>query len=332
MMSNDSLRDEIGPVRRAALAYLASNKRDAKQRQFHINALRNSEARLESEINERSGPYLSELAEREAAAISSRRTEIDQDPRYQRAYAAQKAIYQEFEDLRRVNGGGYPKNISPVLYVIPLILVGVAEWYVNFSTFSAMFIPVFAISATIIVAAVFAWASHLHGAYVKQISEIVHPSVEYRNVLGRKIALVIATVLLFAAFGTVVWLRWLVISEQLGINAEAQSGAFGDASSSLVWSKVAPTIVINLLIWGLGTLYSWALHEKVPRLRESYRDYLHASRAVEKRLRSFQDQEKRIRAQYDRERDKNRIAIDEYRSLLEDVKSSRLQLQENEAA
>jgi len=75
-----------------------------------------------------------------------------------------------------------------------------------------MFIPVFAIAATLIVAAVFAGASHLHGAYLKQISEIMHPSVEYRNVLGRKIALIIATISLPAAFVTVVWLRWIVIS------------------------------------------------------------------------------------------------------------------------
>ena len=56
-------------------------------------------------------------------------------------------------NLRQINGGAYPKNISPVLYVVPLILVGVAEWYVNFATFAEIFIPVFAIAGTLLVAA-----------------------------------------------------------------------------------------------------------------------------------------------------------------------------------
>jgi hypothetical protein len=99
-------------------------------------------------------------------------------------------------------GGAYPRNISPVIYGAPLILVGIAEWYVNFSTFSEIFIPVFAIAATVIVAAVFAWASHLHGAYVKQLSAILNPAVPKRNLLGRKIAIIIATVLLLAALGS----------------------------------------------------------------------------------------------------------------------------------
>jgi len=202
---------------------------------------------------------------------------------------------------------------------------------VNYSTFASMFIPVFAIAATIIVAAVFASASNLHGAYLKQISEITHPSVEYRNVLGRKIAVIVATALLMAAFGTVVWLRWLVISEQLGINSGIQSGTFGNASSTMIWSRVGPTIIINLLIWGVGTLYSWAVHEKVPGLREAYRSYLRATRVVDKRRTPFIAEEKRLRAQYDRDRDKNKITINEYKSLLEEVNSTLARLQESEA-
>ncbi len=226
--------------------------------------------------------------------------------------------------MRRVNGGGFPRNIPSALYIIPLVLVGIAEWYVNFSTFAAMFIPVFAISATVIVAVVFAWASHMHGAYLKQISEIIHPSVEYRNVLGRKIALIIATVFLVAAFGTVVWLRYLVISEQLGGGSGIQGGAFGGAPTSMIWSKVGPTIVLNILIWGLGTLYSWGMHEKVPGLRESYRGYSRASKAVEKKLRPFHAEERRLKAQYDREREKNVVALNQSKTLSDEVSTMKL--------
>lgn len=329
-MPNDTLVDEIEGTRRAAAVYIASNRPDAKQGRQLLKSLRAAESRLSSEIDERSTAYLEQLAVQETTAIDARRKEVFENPSFERANQAQKANHQEFENLRRVNGGGFPKNISPVLYVIPLILVGVAEWYVNFSTFSAMFIPVFAISGTVIVAAVFAWASHLHGAYLKQISELLHPSVEYRNVLGRKIALVIATVLLVGAFGTVVWLRYLVISEQLGMNTGVTAGTFGGATSTMIWSKVGPTIVLNILIWGLGTLYSWAVNEKVPGLRESYRNYLRASRAVDRKLKPFFAEEKRLRAQYDRERDKNNVMTNEYKGLLEDVRASIARIQESE--
>jgi hypothetical protein len=63
--------------------------------------------------------------------------------------------------------------------------VGIAEWYVNYATIAAKFIPVFAIAGTLLVAGSFAWASHMHGSYLKQLAEIIHPSMEYRNVLGR---------------------------------------------------------------------------------------------------------------------------------------------------
>jgi hypothetical protein len=211
--------------------------------------------------------------------------------------------------------------------VIPLILVGVAEWYVNFSTFAAIFIPVFAIAGTLLVAAIFAWASHLHGTYLKQLAEILHPSVEYRNVLGRKLALIIVSVLLVIAFLTVVWLRYVVITDQLGFHPNTTSDTFGGATSTMIWSRLGPTIVLNILIWGLGTLYAWALNEKVPNLREAYRELLRANRKVERARRPYMTEQKRIKAYYDRERSKNEVMIKEYQDLLEKVKGTIQQIQ-----
>ena len=330
-MPSDTLRGEIDPILRDAQAYLGSSKVDQREGPRHVRNLKAAENRLASDISERTTTYITALEQKERTEIEARRRDQD-SPDFQRAIEKQKSCNQEFQNLKQVNDGGFPKNIHPVLYVIPLILVGVAEWYVNFSTFSVMFIPVFAIAATIIVAAVFAWASHLHGAYLKQISEILHPSVEYRNVLGRKIALIIATVLLIAAFGTVVWLRWLVIAEQLGLDSALQvPGPFGGESRGRIWSKVAPTLVLNVLIWGLGTLYSWAMHEKVPGLRESYRKYLQASRAVDRKQRPFRAAERRIRAQCERDREKNQVMIREYGALIEDIRSMLNRVEEKES-
>ena len=69
------------------------------------------------------------------------------------------------------------------------------------------------------------------------------------------------------------------------------------------------------------------MHEKVPGLRESYRDFLRADRQVERQLRPFYAEEKRLKAHYQRERDNNKNAIKEYEGLLADVKSARERLQ-----
>ena len=192
------------------------------------------------------------------------------------------------------------------------------EWYVNFSTFAATFVPIVAIFGTVIVGAIFAVASHLHGAYLKQLSEIIHPSVEYRNVLGRKIALALASIFLLAAFATVVSLRYVAISDQLGLSA-GSTEVFGTPSPWLTWSKLGPTIVINILIWGLGTLYSWTMHEKVPDLRESYRSLLRANRVLTKARKPFVAEQNRIQASYERERQTNEVAVREYRAYLDKV-------------
>jgi hypothetical protein len=204
--------------------------------------------------------------------------------------------------------------------LIPLGLLGVAEWYVNFSTFSAVFIPVFAAAGTIIVGLVFAWASHMHGSYLKQLAEIIHPSVEYRNVLGRKIALVIATILLIIAFSTVVWLRYIAIAEQLRLGTGPVDGTFGGTSTSMVWSKLGPTIVMNLLIWGLGTLWSFGMHERVPELRESYKKLARANKQLDRARRPYLAQQTKIKARYERERQKNQTAIHEYTTHLDQVR------------
>jgi hypothetical protein len=318
-MTTNTLGDEVSDILRGASDYIRSNRPDERRQQFHMRNLQSAEARVAAEIKERETGYKEQLQAKESADLDALWEALNRNPRFQRASAHQKACQETFEDLRQVNGGAFPKNISPVIYVIPLIGIGVAEWYVNFSTFAARFIPVFAISGTLIVAAIFAWASHHHGSYIKQLSEILHPSVEYRNELGRKIALVIATVMLIVALFTVISLRYLVIADQLGITSTS-AGTFGGSNAALIWSNLGPTILLNILIWGLGTLYAYTFSEKVPRLREEYRELLHVNRELDSIRRPSAAEEKRIKAHYDREQVKNEVGIKEYETVLESVK------------
>jgi hypothetical protein len=318
-MPIDTLGDDVQRALRGARAFLSSKQNNEELRHRHLQDLGTVGRRLSNEIQERRTNYVAQLETEERKEIDSQWAQLNSKPHYAQANQERQTAHQIFQGLRQINGGAYPRDISPVLYVIPLVLVGLAEWYVNYATFEAIFIRVFAIAGTLLVAAVFAWASHMHGAYLKQLAEIIHPSVEYRNVLGRKIALTISTILLIGALCTVVWLRYVVIQDQLGISPNTEPGTFGQPSSSMIWSRLGPTIVLNILIWGLGTLYSWAMNEKVPGLRESYRDWQRAEAKIKRLRRPVEKEEQRIRASFKRKREQNQVAIHEYNHSLSEI-------------
>ena len=318
-MPTDTLADEVQSILKSATDFLRVNRPDDKRRRGHLANLESIEERLRADIHERQTTYTDELQTNEDEAIGAEWRELNEDRRFIRINTEQKARQQTFEELRQINDGEYPRNISPVLYVIPLIGVGVAEWYVNISTFMARYVPLVAGAGTIIIALIFAAASHFQGEALKQISEILHPSAVYRKELGRKIMVGITTVFLLLAFAVIIVVRYQVIAEQLGLSSES-GGTFSGSSSSLVWSNLTPTIYWNLGVWLLGLVYAYLASERVPRLRDAFRDLRRANKKLDKARRPFLLEQKRIKAQYDRAREKNEVAIKEYSSLDEEVR------------
>lgn len=320
-MPTDTLADEVQAALKSAADAMRSSRPDDRRRKGLLTNLKSLDERLRADIEERGSGYSQELLAREDDEINARWRELNEDQRFVRANTEQKARQQTFERLRQVNDGAYPRNMSPVVYALPLIAVGLAEWYVNLSTFAARFVPLVAGAGTILVAAIFAVVSHFQGEFLKQISEVLHPSVVYRNELGRKISVTIATALLIAAFSVVIWLRYQVIADQLGLNADTQ-GTFGESSSSLITSNLWPTIGLNFFVWGLGVLWAFWASEKVPRLRETFRELMRANKRLENARRPFLTEQKRIQAHYERERARNDVAIREYGSLSEEVRGT----------
>ncbi|WP_316202584.1 MULTISPECIES: hypothetical protein [unclassified Bradyrhizobium] len=320
-MPTDTLAEEAQFGLKAANQMLRTKRVDADARRQLIVQLKNFDDRLSSDIEIRASNYLAELDEKENAEISANWSQLNNNQKYVRANAEQKARDQTFQELRQVNGGAYPRNLSPVLYVIPLIGIGVAEWYVNLSTFMAKFVPLVAGAGTILVAMIFAIASHFHGEYLKQLAEILHPSVEYRNELGRKLSVLIATILLICAMGIVVWLRYQAISEQLGLGSDTP-GTFGGSNASMVWQNLGPTIGLNMFVWGLGVLYSYLASEKVPHLRDAYRELLRSNKRLQKARQPFEREQTRVTAFYQRERKKNEVALKEYKNLSEEIRGT----------
>ena len=87
----------------------------------------------------------------------------------------------------------------------------------------------------------------------------------------------------------------------------------------MVWSRLGPTVVLNVLIWGLGMLYAWASNEKVPGLRESYRDLRRVEGRLKRVRKPFEAEERRIKAAYRRKREKNQVVINEYNHALNEI-------------
>ena len=131
-MPIDTLGDDIQRVLRNAKAFIVKQK-SPEQRRVYLRDLETVGKRLYKEIEERRTSYIAQLKSDEKAEIDNQWAQLNSEPRFIQANKEKQTNLQIFENLRQVNGGAYPKNLSPVLYVIPLILVGVAEWYVNFA-------------------------------------------------------------------------------------------------------------------------------------------------------------------------------------------------------
>lgn len=124
-MPDNSIGEEAESALRGAEDFIRLGQSDDKACAFHLNTLHTLDNRLSREIEERTTKHISDLSAQEGRNIEKKWQELNTDPRFIRANAEQKAHQQTFDHLRQINGGAFPRNISPVLYAIPLILIGV---------------------------------------------------------------------------------------------------------------------------------------------------------------------------------------------------------------
>jgi hypothetical protein len=115
-MPIDTLGEDAQDALKGAEDFLRSNQGDKSLRQFHLRNLQTVGRRLTSDVEERSTTYLTELHSKEKSAIDEVWAKLNSNSRFIRTITEQKADQQTFDDLRRLNGGAFPKNISPVLY------------------------------------------------------------------------------------------------------------------------------------------------------------------------------------------------------------------------
>src|SRR4051812_2644585 len=113
-MPNDVLSEEANDAIREGENYFSSDNRDQRLWKSVVSKLKITEERLQAEIDKRSTAHVQELNLDKNRRLDEVR-EREKSKRIEDVVKNQQAAHQTFEDLRQVNGGAYPKNISPVL-------------------------------------------------------------------------------------------------------------------------------------------------------------------------------------------------------------------------
>lgn len=197
-------------------------------------------------------------------AAVDRRAENDHAWRETRDRYAEARARFDASRLAHANRDANMRSHHP-LYWGALVLVGAAEWLINYDTLVMFFgIPAMAIGATAILAFAMAFASHAHGIVWKQWS---HRFGRHRSALQRAAdyrllgigTLSLLFVLLFAGFS-----RFSVVMHQAQagpaqniLGAEAQ--VTFDPSRDVLISMLA-----NLLAWLVGAFVSFLCHDEDP--------------------------------------------------------------------
>jgi hypothetical protein len=202
------------------------------------------------------------------AKIQELRSSLISQPIYKDVADNIKTMKPIVDQLRAYNSGRSPKRVSQFAYITILVLIGAGEWAVNYQTFLDKFPPVLAVSATALVALIVAISSHYHGIFLKQYKYLIPKNREEidrkanrRNL--RLISLFLILVLLF-----VFWARYSYLADKYGLDVFSDN-YFGDKGYGILATAVGPTMFLNIMIWFIGLILSWALHEKIPNLRET---------------------------------------------------------------
>jgi len=210
---------------------------------------------LESEIQTLDRGFRNQLDRDRTAKLEREDQVFAATPAYTRNRQEFNAAQNRFELLRGYNNGQYARAISPIFYWPLIFAVGAGDTFINYPIFQSIFEVPIALLMTGFVAIVVAGASHVHGVYLKQHSLTFLLGDEGKKSASR-VAL-IATFALLIVFGFVAWVRFSFFSRG------------GTLPDWFMVSRVAPSLFFNIVVWFIGCVLSYFLHERVPDLRET---------------------------------------------------------------
>lgn len=224
----------------------------------------------------------------------------------------------------------FPFDVNPA-YVIIMLLLGTAEWFINYDTLFEFFgIPIIAIGATLILALGLAVIAHQHGVDLKQWKKKFGPGVEDKDRPYGVLAL--ASAGLIALITVTGWMRYqslmTVIASQSGANI------IGTQFSTQInpEREVIISLGANILAWLVGVFISYFAHDPDPIYVATALDFQKAERRYLKKKSEFDKIENQIKHNYAEkiEGEKQRLQTFETSQTLREAISMRDQVAQYE--
>jgi len=186
----------------------------------------------------------------------------------------------EYNRLYEKHGNRHAKIINYWFYIPLLAAIGLVEWLINWEAANALFAqPYLAAGIVMVIALAVAAASHEHGTLVKQWSYRCGFMADSATRIRNYTALGFTTLLFIAAMTLVGYMRYkLAYDDLVGGAAFGGSNPFGARGTmSEVYTAVAMTLMGNLIVWILGAMVAYWLHDSDPNFADARVRHLKAS-------------------------------------------------------
>lgn len=248
--------------------------------------------RLDAEVADLRARADAEVASREAALTADARY-VQAEQRNHRAEARYEEKYAENNQRLATTWGTHP------LYAAAMLLIGAAEWLINYDTFFGFFqVPAIAAGTTIVLALLLAFAAHGHGTLLKQWSHRFgrHRAPAERRGDWRLLAL--ATVSLLIVLAAAGGSRYAAAMRAL--SSQPQFNILGAEAAITVdpLRDVLLSLLANVAAWLVGVFMAYVAHDSDPDYMEATHERGRARRLFNRRRASVERELDSIRARY----------------------------------
>jgi hypothetical protein len=189
-------------------------------------------------------------------------------------------LEEEYKVMYRAEGQREAKDFPLYLYIILLMLVGAAEWMVNYETFlNFTEVPLMAAGATILVALAVAYAAHFHGTNFKGHQYFFGDHIETAKKNNHIRGLIIVSIILILAFIGVGGARYELVAQQASQLGGGEGGLLGgDVVTINIGQVVSISMVINVFVWFIGAAIAYTVHDENPAFTDKFREFKKAKR------------------------------------------------------
>lgn len=172
----------------------------------------------------------------------------------------------QFETRRRENGR--EPTIVKWWYYVVLVLIGIVEVFINFDSFGSIsyFTPAFAAGTSIIIAFALALSSHCWGTLVRRFAVLFNPAEDDKDRLAVWTMMGLGSLTLSVVLGAVWWARESYFADRL-LEIIALGGEEPDKLGI-----IGGSMLTNIVVWIVGVLWAYFLHDPDPRFPKAYED------------------------------------------------------------